>query len=319
MSLKINDQIVALRKQKGVTQGELADVLGVSNQSVSKWESGQCCPDIQLLPELAKYFDVSIDELMGHETPKTETKGSDTQENDLIINDPLLNEAIELLGKKMLLSTAVLQRKLGVGYVKAKELIKAMQSQGYVVEIRPGFYQATRSQEDRVRVMAKDLARERADMLDVALAMHAAWFVKKQGGDTSVDSSMAAVLGGQWGYSAFSEPDMTTVMRGESVFYSKNRSLDYNSDRIAKLSAKLRVMSDRKNLTILASLYALTVHSEDAYVGVDEISVESKLTKEEIEACLDGSLVFLVIERDGKYRIRGEDMAILPILSILCY
>jgi transcriptional regulator with XRE-family HTH domain len=319
MSLKINDQIVALRKQKGVTQGELADVLGVSNQSVSKWESGQCCPDIQLLPELAKYFDVSIDELMGHETPKKETKGSYPQENDPIINDPLLNEAIELLGKKMLLSTAVLQRKLGVGYVKAKELIKAMQSQGYVVEIRPGFYQATRSQEDRVRVMAKDLARERADMLDVALAMHAAWFVKTQGGDTSVDSSMAAVLGGQWGYSAFSEPDMTTVMRGQSVFYSKNRSLDYNSDRIAKLSAKLRVLSDRKNLTILASLYALTVHSEDAYVGVDEISVESKLTKEEIEACLDGSLVFLVIERDRKYRIRGEDMAILPILSILCY
>jgi biotin operon repressor len=272
-----------------------------------------------LLPELAKYFDVSIDELMGHETPKTETKGSNVQENDLIINDPLLDEAIELLGKKMLLSTAVLQRKLGVGYVKAKELIKAMQSQGYVVEIRPGFYQATRSPEDRVRVMAKDLARERADMLDVALAMHAAWFVKTQGGDTSVDSSMAAVLGGQWGYSAFSEPDMTTVMRGQSVFYSKNRSLDYNSDRIAKLSAKLRVLSDRKNLTILASLYALTVHSEDAYVGVDEISVESKLTKEEIEACLDGSLVFLVIERDRKYRIRGEDMAILPILSILCY
>lgn len=65
-AIKINEQIAFFRKQKGLTQEELASALGVTNQSVSKWESAQCCPDIQLLPTIAKLFDVSIDELFGY-------------------------------------------------------------------------------------------------------------------------------------------------------------------------------------------------------------------------------------------------------------
>lgn len=65
-TIKLNEQIAFLRKQKGLTQEELANALGVTNQAVSKWESAQCCPDIQLLPELARYFDVSVDELLGY-------------------------------------------------------------------------------------------------------------------------------------------------------------------------------------------------------------------------------------------------------------
>jgi len=66
ITIKLNEQIAFLRKQKGITQEELAQILGVTNQSVSKWESGVCCPDIQLLPEIANYFNVSIDELLGY-------------------------------------------------------------------------------------------------------------------------------------------------------------------------------------------------------------------------------------------------------------
>lgn len=63
-TLKIHEQIASLRKQKGMTQEELANALGVTNQAVSKWESAQCCPDIQLLPAIAKLFGVSVDELL---------------------------------------------------------------------------------------------------------------------------------------------------------------------------------------------------------------------------------------------------------------
>lgn len=56
--IKINEQIAFLRKQKGLTQEDLANALGVTNQAVSKWESAQCCPDIQLLPAIAKLFGV---------------------------------------------------------------------------------------------------------------------------------------------------------------------------------------------------------------------------------------------------------------------
>lgn len=65
-TMKINEQIIFLRKQKAMTQEEVASALGVTNQAVSKWESAQCCPDIQLLPAIAELFEVTIDELIGY-------------------------------------------------------------------------------------------------------------------------------------------------------------------------------------------------------------------------------------------------------------
>ena len=60
--------IATLRKEQNMTQMELASKLGVTDRAVSKWESAQCCPDIQLLPDLANVFDVSIDELIGYKS-----------------------------------------------------------------------------------------------------------------------------------------------------------------------------------------------------------------------------------------------------------
>ena len=64
--------IVKYRKALGLTQEGLAQRLGVTNQTVSKWESGQSCPDIALLPQLADLFGITIDELFGREAPKAE-------------------------------------------------------------------------------------------------------------------------------------------------------------------------------------------------------------------------------------------------------
>ena len=58
--------IKRLRQNKGVTQEQLGDVLGISSQAVSKWENESALPDILILPKLADYFGVSIDELMGY-------------------------------------------------------------------------------------------------------------------------------------------------------------------------------------------------------------------------------------------------------------
>ena len=57
---KINEQIASFRKQKGLTQEELANALGVTHQAESKWESAHCCPDIQLLPAIAALFDAKL-------------------------------------------------------------------------------------------------------------------------------------------------------------------------------------------------------------------------------------------------------------------
>ena len=59
--------IVRSRKALGLTQEGLAQKLGVTNQAVSKWESGQSCPDLALLPRIADLFGIPIDELFGRE------------------------------------------------------------------------------------------------------------------------------------------------------------------------------------------------------------------------------------------------------------
>lgn len=71
------------RRKLGMTQEQLAQQLDVTNQAVSKWETDQCCPDVQLLPRLADVLGISLDTLFGRESPKQEpTQSSLPWEND---------------------------------------------------------------------------------------------------------------------------------------------------------------------------------------------------------------------------------------------
>lgn len=65
--INIAKVIAHKRKEKEITQNALANYLGVSKASVSKWETGQSYPDITLIPHIATYFNITIDELMGYE------------------------------------------------------------------------------------------------------------------------------------------------------------------------------------------------------------------------------------------------------------
>ncbi len=64
MEQTIGKRISMYRKQKNLTQEELASRLGVSPQAVSKWENDMACPDISLLPQLSKLLGVSVDTLL---------------------------------------------------------------------------------------------------------------------------------------------------------------------------------------------------------------------------------------------------------------
>ena len=64
MDMTIGKRIAFLRKEKGLTQEELAQHMGISPQAVSKWENDQTCPDISALPKLARLFGVTVDELL---------------------------------------------------------------------------------------------------------------------------------------------------------------------------------------------------------------------------------------------------------------
>lgn len=62
----IGTKIQTLRKNKNMTQAQLAQVLAVSSQSVSKWENHLSAPDISLLPIIARFFGITMDELFNY-------------------------------------------------------------------------------------------------------------------------------------------------------------------------------------------------------------------------------------------------------------
>ena len=73
--IKVGAFLKALRREKGITQEQLAEELGVSGRTISRWETGNNMPDISLLVEIAEYFDVSIPEII-----KGERKSEDMKE-----------------------------------------------------------------------------------------------------------------------------------------------------------------------------------------------------------------------------------------------
>ena len=72
MNLNFSENFKQLRKEKEHTQEKIAEILGVTGQTVSRWELGMCYPDIELLPSIANYFHISIDELFGYQNDRRE-------------------------------------------------------------------------------------------------------------------------------------------------------------------------------------------------------------------------------------------------------
>ena len=77
--IQIGAFLKALRKEKNMTQEQLAEQLGVSNRTVSRWETGSNMPDISLLTEIAEFYDVSIPEII-HGERKSEEMREDVKE-----------------------------------------------------------------------------------------------------------------------------------------------------------------------------------------------------------------------------------------------
>ena len=94
---KIGRKISELRKDKNMTQMELADQMGISFQAVSNWERGNSMPDISKLPELAEVLNVSLDELLGEKTILVEAAINDSIEEVITNCDACAEEISEIL------------------------------------------------------------------------------------------------------------------------------------------------------------------------------------------------------------------------------
>ena len=73
-SLNIGQTILRLRKEKKITQEQLASMIGISAGAVSKWETGNCTPDISLISPLARALDTSLDILLSFQQELSEVE-----------------------------------------------------------------------------------------------------------------------------------------------------------------------------------------------------------------------------------------------------
>lgn len=85
-SLTIGQYIAQKRKEKNLTQAQLAEKLGVSNKTISKWENGKCMPDYSIIESLCKELEITVSELLdGEDTDKNSIRMYDeTQIMDLL-------------------------------------------------------------------------------------------------------------------------------------------------------------------------------------------------------------------------------------------
>ncbi len=98
MNIKIGEKIKQLRQRDGRKQDDLASALGVSPQAVSRWEANGGYPDMELIPSIANYFNISIDELFGYSKDRQEKLKSILDMAEKALNEQGdLTECVEML------------------------------------------------------------------------------------------------------------------------------------------------------------------------------------------------------------------------------
>ncbi len=101
MTIYLSENIKRLRREKNLTQEALAEFLGVTFQTVSNWERSESYPDITMLPEIAGFFKVSVDELLGISRAEDEEEIKRLlNEHDNLTDDKLIYQSIMSLKEK---------------------------------------------------------------------------------------------------------------------------------------------------------------------------------------------------------------------------
>ena len=151
MNIYFGENLKSLRKQKNLTQERLADFLGVSFQTVSKWERGDTYPDITILPEIASFFRVSVDELLGvNRAADEEEIISKLREYDNLTDGKMMTEIITPLKKKFPNDFRILIRYLGC-------LVRFAEDKSAVSSEVEAIYDNIQENctDDRIRIKAK--------------------------------------------------------------------------------------------------------------------------------------------------------------------
>ena len=102
-SLKIGKHIAECRKEKGMTQSQLAEKLGVTNKTVSRWENGNYMPDLSLLAPLSKVLEITLEELLSGERSESVSEKAEKAEETLTKTIQYSGEKIKSARRKLIL------------------------------------------------------------------------------------------------------------------------------------------------------------------------------------------------------------------------
>lgn len=92
--MELNEKLVILRKKKGLSQAELAEAIKVSRQAISRWEVGTAIPSADNLMWLSKFYEVSMDDLMG---VATDDKQPTNEEQQLTSKKPVFSKKMAMI------------------------------------------------------------------------------------------------------------------------------------------------------------------------------------------------------------------------------
>lgn len=115
----------------------------------------------------------------------------------------------------------------------------------------------------------------------------------------------------------FTEATKKTVT--DNIFCLFRNYLTLMNTDVRRIVAMIKPFSDAKNLKIATALYQLTIHSEDAYTTIAQISDKSGVSPEKVQDCLESDLSQFILEKEGpesQFRFDGIYMNILPIISL---
>lgn len=116
---KVGEFIKEKRKEKNLTQKELAEKLSITDRAISKWERGICCPDISILKELSSILEVSVNELLaGEDIEKLEREKTD----DVLVDSVKQYTSVEKKKNKKLLFITIISVIFCIGLVFAMYL-----------------------------------------------------------------------------------------------------------------------------------------------------------------------------------------------------
>ncbi|MDO4376175.1 MAG: helix-turn-helix transcriptional regulator [bacterium] len=110
--MELKDIIFQKRKEKGMTQEELAEKLNVARQTISKWETGETVPDVKGLKKLAVLLEFSVDEALG-----VEVEDNDDKIEWLIIGVFIIGNALGLIFDNLILGSAFALIGLGLWFI----------------------------------------------------------------------------------------------------------------------------------------------------------------------------------------------------------